>query len=143
MKHVILFVVGLFCYSVYGKYWCFFFKNILRLTSNCIILLCLCVFWSEKSLLCAVLTKKITFFASNKKVGLALLTMLSSSVRAIHRPPHGLHDLDGSGRRDKWMAAHDLHRDLARPSRKIAKSRIKDAWELHAALRTVFENRIV
>jgi len=44
MKHVIFFVVGIFCYGVFGKFCCFFSNQCFRLTSNCIILFCLCVF---------------------------------------------------------------------------------------------------
>jgi len=42
-------VVGLFWYGIFGKFWCFFSKPILWLTSDCIILYCLGVFFVLKS----------------------------------------------------------------------------------------------
>jgi len=51
-------LLGFFVIAFLVNIDAFFFKSILGLTSNCIILLCLCVFRSEKSLLCADLTSQ-------------------------------------------------------------------------------------
>ena len=117
MKHVIPFVVGLFCYSVSGIYWCFFSKNILRLTSNCIILLCLYVFsiWKVFVVFCFKFSKKLPSSHPTKKLGdLFWPCCLPMFVQSID-PPWTARP-DGSGRWDKWMATHDLHRDLVWPS---------------------------